>query len=143
MKKLIIISIALTSIPAFASYTLPAGGYYETRTSNCDRAHMQQALDDATAARRAIITVVRCDQTRPAPRATVDYDVAPRAAVDFVPAPAPMYVAPCHTCGDIVERVVDRRYYVEETIQQYRPVTHYVPAGEIIHRRPACPSCEM
>lgn len=134
MKQLVIVSFVLAAFPAFASYTLPAGGYYETRTNHCGPAQMRAALDNATAARRAIITVVKCDSARPAPRAAFEYDVAPR--------PMPV-VAPCDTCGDVVEQVVDRRYYVEETVQQYRPVVHYEPAGEYTRRRSACPSCEM
>lgn len=138
MKQLILVCVALATAPVFASDMLPAGGYYETNTTNCDRVSMQNALDNATAARRAIITVVKCDTPRtnarprpiPAPRPAPIVPVAP-------------VMAPCDTCGDIVEQVVDRRYFVEETVQQYRPVVHYEPAGEYVRRRPSCSSCDM
>ena len=130
MKKLILCSVfMLSAVAAHGSdMMLPAGGYYETRTGNCDMVAMRNALDNATAARRAVITVVRCEQT---PRV-----VKPR------PAPMPV-AASCDTCGDVVERVVDRRYFVEETVQQYRPVVHYVPAGTYSRRRPVCNTCDM
>lgn len=113
--------IAMAPVAAMASDMRPSGGYYETRTSDCDMAAMQRTLDNATADRRAVITVVKC---------------APR--------PAPVARAhACIDCAPMVERVVERRVYVEETVQQYRPVVSYVPAGQFTRTRRVCDECGM
>lgn len=58
MKKSVLLSLvaALCTGAAFAS------DYYQVRTNDCRMESMQNVLDRATAARRAVITVVRCDQ---------------------------------------------------------------------------------
>ena len=131
MKKFIVCSLVLISaVPALASDMIrPAGGYYETKTNNCEPVAMRHALDNATAARRAVITVVRCGDQAKAPSRPM-----PRVAVRQMP---------CDTCGNVIERVVDRRYYVEETVEQYRPVVHYVPAGGYTRHRHVCTECGM
>lgn len=99
---------------------MPAGGYYERETQNCDMAAMQRELNDATAARRAVITVVKCAPASVAQNNRYDeyaYGLSDGYADEYAAAAAP------------VERVVSRRYYVEETVQQYRPVVRYEPAG--------------
>ena len=125
MKKIFLASIlsVFCASVAMASDMLPAGGYYETRTQNCDMAAMQETLDRATADRRAVITVVKC---------------APRTA-----APVVEMDNACMDCGAPIERVVERRVYVEETVQQYRPVVHYVPTGTYTRTRHICNECDM
>ena len=48
-------------------------------------------------------------------------------------------------CGEPFERVVNREYFVRETVQQYKPVVHYVPAGSYTTMRavetPKCNKC--
>lgn len=127
MKKIFLFSVlsVFCASVALASDMLPAGGYYETSTQNCDMTAMHDVLDNATASRRAVITVVKC-----APRV-----VAPAPVVEFADA--------CIDCAAPVERVTSRRVYVEETIQQYRPVVHYVPAGTYTRTRRVCNECDM
>lgn len=128
---------------AMASDMLPAGGYYETSVADCGATGMRNALDNAVARRRAVITVVKCDDARPAPRvaapARVDNDgVAVRRNVV-----RGRRVNTCSDCMAPVERVIDRRVYVEETVQRYRPVVQYVPDGTYTRTRPACNECDM
>lgn len=126
MKKIFLVSIlSIFCISvSMASDMKPAGGYYETSSENCDMAAMQRTLDNATADRRAVITVVKC-----VPRAT-----APAVELDDV----------CIDCAaPMVERVIDRRVYVEETVQRYEPVVRYVPAGKFTRTRRVCNECGM
>ncbi len=45
-------------------------------------------------------------------------------------------------CGEPFERIVNREYFVRETVQQYRPVVSYVPAGSYTTvRAVATPKC--
>ena len=48
-------------------------------------------------------------------------------------------------CGEPFERVVNREYFVRETVQQYKPVVSYVPAGSYTTMRaiesPKCNKC--
>lgn len=81
-------------------------------------------------------------------------------AEDFVrvervarPIAAPAPKAPCgkctkcaqKVCGTPYEAVVNREYFVRETVQQYKPVVHYVPAGTYTTMRavegPKCNTC--
>ena len=72
--------------------------------------------------------------------------------VDRVARPMPVKPActkcnKCATrvCGEPFERVVNREYFVRETVQQYKPVVHYVPAGTYTTMRavetPKCTKC--
>lgn len=72
----------------------------------------------------------------PAMRTTAeDFVRVERTAVRPIAKPAP--VAPCgkctkcanKVCGTPYEKVVNREYFVRETVQTYRPVIHYEPAG--------------
>ena len=94
--------------------------YYETRNANCDMSAMRAALDRATADGRAVITVVRCDDAaaRPVPRVRR----APRVVSS--------------DCG--FNRVINREYFVRETVQSYRPVMTYVPYETYTRVRPVC-----
>ncbi len=132
MKKVFLVSIlsVFCAGAAMASDMPPAGGYYETRAENCDMNAMRAQLDRATADRRAVITVVKC---APAPQTSAH-------ASDEMDIVELSDAYPCAGCAAPVERVIDRRVYVEETVQQYRPVVHYVPAG--IYTR-KCTMCGM
>ena len=48
-------------------------------------------------------------------------------------------------CGEPFEKVVNREYFVRETVQQYKPVVSYVPAGTYTTTRavsaPKCNKC--
>lgn len=113
-----------------ASDMLPAGGYYETQSHNCDMAAMEAELDRATSDRRAVITVVKC---------------TPRAEVQSVygnEANSLVAIDDCTECMPTIERIVDRRVYVEETVQQYRPVVRYEPAGRYTRMHRVCSECD-
>ena len=119
MKKFVLLSLfaALVSNGAVASY-------YKTTVSDCDDAQMRAALDRAAAEKRAVVTVVECEDSKAVKTATQtrtetwdnSYSVGDS----------------CYTCGccaEPMEAVVKRDYFVRETVQQYRPVVRYVPAG--------------
>jgi len=93
--------------------------YYETRHASCNHAEMRAALDRATADKRAVITVVKCDNT-------------PRMAARPIVSQPVVY----DDCG--MSRVVNREYFVRETVQTYRPVINYVPADRYDVIRPVC-----
>lgn len=72
------------------------------------------------------------------------------------PIAKPAHKAPCgkcnkcatKTCGTPYERVVNREYFVRETVQTYKPVIHYEPAGtyttmRAIEQTPKCNECEF
>lgn len=110
-----------------ASDVLPAGGYYETTSYSCDRAAMQNMLDAATADRRAVITVVKCDpQSSSNNNANNMRIYADRNMVSDI--------SGCIDCLGPVEKVIDRRVYVEETIQQYEPVIKYFPTDTYVRK---------
>ena len=133
MKKIFLVSVIsiFCAGVALASDMLPAGGYYETHSENCDVAAMRETLDRATADRRAVITVVKCPP-RFASAGQADYQ-AEYAASDTAAG-----------CGDAeVEQVVARRVYVEETVQKYRPIVHYIPAGTYTRTHIVCGECDI
>lgn len=63
------------------------------------------------------------------------------------PKPACGKCTKCATkvCGTPYEAVVNREYFVRETVQQYKPVVSYVPAGTYTTTRavsaPKCNKC--
>lgn len=122
-------------VMAMASDMRPAGGYYETRSANCDMTAMRRTLDRATADRRAVITVVKCDPRQDVARNDNGY----AGNMEF----AAFSGNACTECAAPVERVVSRRTYVEETVQQYRPVVAYVPTGTYTRTRRVCNECDM
>ncbi len=62
MKKIIFVLFCLVwGVCAHAAPWHPGPNYYAVRTTNCSRAAMRRALDRATVARRAVITVVTCE----------------------------------------------------------------------------------
>ncbi|MBD5391519.1 hypothetical protein HDR66_01790 [bacterium] len=137
MKRYILLSglCVLTLSPAVASDMPPSGGYYEASVRDCNPTSMRRTLDSLTHSQRAVITVVKCKEAAPvAPVHTQYYD----AYVTEMPR------APRATCADCmapVERVVDRQYYVTETVQRYAPVVTYVPDGQYTRTRRVCDTC--
>lgn len=121
MKKigLMFLFIALCSGAASAS------GYYKTTINTCDEEEMRAALDKATSEKRAVITVVECDNGVVKTR-TIQNEVKPSCG--------------CSTCscGEPKEEVIKREYFVRETVQKYKPIVKYVPAGTYTRVKPAC-----
>ena len=121
MKKIVLLSLlgALFVNAAVADM-------YRESVNTCDEAEMRAALDRATRDNRAVVTVVECDNGV--------------VRTKTQPAPKPEYkTCGCATCGcETQEEVVKREYFVRETVQQYKPVVHYVPSGTYTRVRPTC-----
>lgn len=116
MKKIFALSIVgiMASVAANAEYI-------ELHTSNCDLNSMRAELNRAVADHRAVITKIVCDM----PVVTEE----------------PMnseFMADEESCGEPFERIVNREYFVRETVQQYKPVVHYEPAGTYTTTRAVC-----
>lgn len=116
MKKTLALSIVgiIVSVVAHADY-------YETRTGNCDMNTMRAELNRAVADKRAVITKIICEETIAEPVVIEE----PKLVVE-------------ESCGEPFERVVNREYFVRETVQQYKPVVHYEPAGTYTTTRAIC-----
>lgn len=124
MKKFVLFSL----IMAFAT-TVANADIYRESVNDCDEMEMRAALDRASAQNRAVITIVECENgvvrtiEKPAPR----------------PMPVASVAKPACGCGcEQKEEVVKREYFVRETVQQYKPVVQYVPAGTYTRVKPAC-----
>ena len=118
MKKIVMFSL----IAGLFSNVALSDAYIE-KVNNCDESEMRAALDRATADKRAVITVVECDNgiVRTVKKS----------------APTPTY----NTCGcGCAEKsaVVKREYFVRETVQTYKPVVQYVPADTYTRVKPVC-----
>ena len=121
MKKLILVSL----VAALSANSVCADVYRET-VNGCNESEMRAALDRASAANRAVITIVECD------------DVVVHANVQPTYKPAP--VKSCsYDCGKR-EEVVKREYFVRETVQQYEPVVQYIPTKTYTRVKPTCTS---
>lgn len=76
-----------------------------------------------------------------------DYARVERVARPMPAKPACTKCNKCATkvCGTPYEAVVNREYFVRETVQQYKPVVSYVPAGSYTTMRavesPKCNKC--
>ena len=120
MKKVILVSVfaTLASLSAFAS------DFYKERINTCDESEMRAALDRATYENRSVITIIECD------------DGIVRTRTQSLPKAKPA----CDTCGcmEPKEEVIKREYFVRETVQKYKPVVKYVPAGTYTRERPTC-----
>ena len=133
MKKFVLFSLVASLVS-----TVAVADMYRESVNTCDEAEMRAALDRATRENRAVITIVECDngvvrtttQAQPQPR------VHAQANIQVSVAPA------CPNCGCMdcgtQEEVVKREYFVRETVQQYRPVVQYVPAGTYTRVKPTC-----
>lgn len=121
MKKVMLFALFAGLMSNVAS----ADVYVET-VSSCDESEMRYALDRASYENRAVITIVECDN----------------GVVRTVYKPKPVSKpCGCNACGcemPVKEAVVDREYFVRETVQQYKPVTTYVPAGTYTRVKPVC-----
>ena len=122
MKRFVLFSL----IAALFSFSANADVYRES-VNTCDEHEMRAALDRATQDKRAVITIVECDN------GVVRTTTKPTYKVKSVDA----YDCGCFDC-DKKEEVVKREYFVRETIQQYKPVVQYVPAGTYTRVKPAC-----
>ena len=122
MKKLVLFSLVASLFS-----TVAMADMYRESINDCDAMEMRAALDRATRDNRAVITVVECDN----------------GIVRTTTQPRPMAAQPvCPNCGCIdcgtQEQVVRREYFVRETVQQYKPVVTYVPAGTYTRVKPTC-----
>ena len=126
MKKFVLLSL----VASLFSTVAMADMYRET-VNSCDEGEMRAALDRATRDNRAVITIVECDN------GIVRTTTQPRRAV----ARPEVNTCGCAACGCATqEEVVKREYFVRETVQQYKPVVQYVPAGTYTRVKPACTS---
>jgi hypothetical protein len=126
MKKFVLLSLVASMFS-----TVAMADMYRESVDNCDEAEMRAALDRATRENRAVITIVECENG------------VVRTTTQPQPARKPVAARPtCDTCGCIdcgtQEEVVRREYFVRETVQQYKPVVHYVPAGTYTRVKPTC-----
>lgn len=118
MKKFVLFSLIASLFGAAA-----VADVYREDVYSCDEAEMRAALDRATADKRAVITIVECDN----------------GIVRIVKQPAPKMVKAYNTYGCGCEQeVVKREYFVRETVQTYKPVVQYVPAGTYTRVKPVC-----
>ena len=115
MKK--IFALSIIGILAVASANAE---YVELHTTNCDINSMRAELNRAVAHHHAVITKIVCDREVEVP----------------VVVEKPMVSE--ESCGEPFERVVNREYFVRETVQQYRPVVHYEPAGTYTTMHAVC-----
>lgn len=114
MKK--IFALSIIGIMAAASANAE---YVVLHTNNCDLNSMRAELNRAVANHHAVITEIVCDQ---------------EIAMPVVAEP----IVSDETCGEPFEEVVNREYFVRETVQQYKPVVHYEPAGTYTTMRAVC-----
>ncbi len=99
-----------------------ASNYYKTTINTCDEGEMRAALDRATSEKRAVITVVECDNGVVKTR-TIQNE-KPNCG--------------CNACGEAKEEVIKCEYFVRETVQKYKPVVKYVPDGTYTRIKPTC-----
>ncbi|MBR5904687.1 MAG: hypothetical protein IKZ49_04105 [Alphaproteobacteria bacterium] len=124
MKKFVLFALLAGIVSGVANADV-----YRESIDACDEAEMRAALDKATAEKRAVITIVECENGVVKVK-TKSKPIVKKAECDACDV--------CETCGKKVEQVVKREYFVRETIQQYKPVVQYVPAGTYTRVKPAC-----
>lgn len=124
MKKFVLLSLFAVSATMISSAVM--ADVYRESVNDCDMGEMRAALDRATRDNRAVITIVECDNG--VVRTTVKSRIAEEPKCDN---------CGCIDCG-VREAVVNREYFVRETVQQYKPVVQYVPAGTYTRVRPTC-----
>jgi len=127
MKKFVLFSLVASLFS-----TVAIADMYRETVDNCDEMEMRAALDRATRDNRAVITIVECENG------------VVRTTTQPQPARKPVARPTCDNCGCIdcgtQEEVVKREYFVRETVQQYKPVVQYVPAGTYTRVKPTCTS---
>jgi len=112
------------SIVSIMAVTAANAEYVELHTSNCDLNSMHSELNRAVANHHAVITKIVCDKEIATP-VVVSEPVVEQFATE-------------ESCGEPFEEVVNREYFVRETVQQYKPVVHYEPAGTYTTMRAVC-----
>ena len=120
MKKFVLLFLIASMFS-----TIAVADVYRESLNTCDEHEMRAALDRASFEKRAVITIVECDN----------------GIVRTIEKPAPKALKPYNTCGcgcDKKEEVVKREYFVRETVQQYEPVVQYVPTTTYTRVKPAC-----
>ena len=110
-------------IATLFSFSASADVYRES-LNTCDEHEMRAALDRATQNKRAVITIVECDNG--VVRTTTKNQPVLKS-----------YEPSCCGCEEKQE-VVKREYFVRETVQTYKPVVKYVPAGTYTRVKPVC-----
>ena len=132
MKKIVLVFALLFSNFAFADA-------YRTTVSSCNDAQMRAVLDSAAAEHGTVITIVECEDAGEQESSVMAqrYERATwnnRYAHSY---------RPCESRMKPVSSVVRREYFVRETVQEYKPVIKYVPAGTYVRIRPVCDECDM
>lgn len=121
MKKFVLVSLVAALMSNYA-----VADMYIEKVNDCDEVEMRAALDRASADKKAVITIVECDngvvrtvqKGLPAVRAKTNHSDC-------------RYAQP-------KQQVVKREYFVRETVQTYKPVVTYVPDGTYTRVKPAC-----
>ena len=103
------------SICGILAVTSVKADVVELHTNNCDINAMRAELNRAVAEHRAVITKIVCEEPVAEQESVAD-----------------------ETCGEPFERVINREYFVRETVQAYRPVVHYEPAETYTTFRAVC-----
>lgn len=127
MKKIVLLSLCCALVSNIAS-----ADYYRTTVNNCDDANMRVALDQAASENRAVVTVVECTN--------VQTETETVAANTWENSYAPSYSWNYEYAYGYqpVDVVVNREYFVRETVQQYKPVVVYMPAGRYTRVKRTC-----
>ena len=119
MKKFVLVGILAAVFTNIASADI-----YREKVNNCDEAEMRAALDRATYDKRAVITIVECENG-----VVRSISKPKKVAKEY---------SDCGCGCNTKEEVVKREYFVRETVQKYKPVVKYVPAGTYTRVKPAC-----
>ena len=111
MKKIMALSIVgiMTTVAVNAEVV-------ELHTDNCDLQSMRAELNNAVARHHAVITKIVCEKP--------------------IVVPEPVVVK--ENCGEPYASVVNREYFVRETVQKYEPVVRYEPDGSYTTIRAVC-----
>lgn len=107
------------SIVGILAATMANAEVVELHTNNCDLNSMRAELNRAVARHHAVITKIICDET-------VTETVAEPVEIEEP------------SCGEPFEEVVNREYFVRETVQTYQPVISYEPAETYTTIRSVC-----
>lgn len=118
MKKFFMLALAMFVNSGMADV-------YRESINTCDEHEMRAALDRATIENRAVITVVECENG------------VVKTKTVAKPVLKPYVAENCHACAE-KHQVIKREYFVRETVQTYKPIVTYVPAGTYTRERPVC-----
>ena len=112
MKKIFALSIF-----GILAATMANAEVVELHTNNCDLNSMRAELNRAVARHHAVITKIICD---------AEVEVAEPVEIEEP------------SCGEPFEEVVNREYFVRETVQKYEPVVRYEPDATYTTVRAVC-----